>query len=84
MFYLNGAHVRNYASHSIYDTVCQSELQYVNNKSCEIQRFMIWEVLLTINCLYIMHPIVCYNEYEQLDFSVKQTLSYINTATCFG
>jgi hypothetical protein len=68
MFYLNGAHMRNYASHSIYDTESHSELQYVNNKSCEIQHLMIWEALLTI---YIMHPIVCYNEYEQLDFSVK-------------
>jgi hypothetical protein len=71
MFYLNGAHMRNYVSHSLYDTQSHSELQYVNNKSCEIQRLMIWEGLLTINCLYIMHPIVCYNEYEQLDFSVK-------------
>jgi hypothetical protein len=84
MFYLNGAQVRNYASHSIYDTESHSELQYVKNKSCEIQRLMIWEALLNIHCLYIMHHTVCYSEYEQLDFSVKQTLSYINTATCFG
>jgi len=84
MFYFNDAHVRNYASHSIYDRESHSELQCVNNKSFKIQRLMIWEALLSINYFYIMHPIVCYNEYEQLDFSVKQTLSYINTATCFG
>jgi hypothetical protein len=45
---------------------------------------MIWEALLTMNSLYIIHPVVCYNEYEQLDFSVKQTLSYIKTAAWFG
>jgi len=32
MFYLNGAHVRNYASHSICDTESHSELQHLNNK----------------------------------------------------